>query len=142
MATKTATQFELIEAEDVRELTARLNRVGRAITERGGTFVSPHLLDVPEHQSQQSRTRFSALVEFEVPASAVAHDEAPIVSGSLTGEFGVNRLALRPDEVASVLGVSRATIYRWLDDGELPATRRGRVCLVRMDDLRRWLNED
>lgn len=32
---------------------------------------------------------------------------------------------LRPDEAASLLGVSKWTIYRWVDEGRLRATKVG-----------------
>jgi excisionase family DNA binding protein len=36
---------------------------------------------------------------------------------------------LRPDEAASFLGVSKWTIYRWIEDGRIKATKVGPGCL-------------
>ena len=36
---------------------------------------------------------------------------------------------LRPDEVAKILGVSRWTVYRWVKEGRLEATKVGRGTL-------------
>jgi len=36
---------------------------------------------------------------------------------------------LRPDEAASILNVSRWTIYRWVKEGRLEATKIGRGSL-------------
>jgi iron complex outermembrane receptor protein len=36
---------------------------------------------------------------------------------------------LRPDEAAELLGVSRWTIYRWVEEGRLRATKVGPRCL-------------
>lgn len=43
---------------------------------------------------------------------------------------------LRPEEVASFLGVSKWTIYRWVDEGRLRATKVGPGCLrIFMDSV-------
>lgn len=51
----------------------------------------------------------------------------------------IPRTALRPEEAAASLGVSR----RWLDDrtkaGEIPHVRIGGVVLYSVDGLRDWL---
>jgi excisionase family DNA binding protein len=49
------------------------------------------------------------------------------------------RLALRPEEAARVLGVSERTLRSWLP--ELPHVRRGGVVLIPVDPLREWLQE-
>ncbi len=36
---------------------------------------------------------------------------------------------LRPDEAATLLSVSKWTIYRWVDEGKLKATKLGPGCL-------------
>ena len=53
----------------------------------------------------------------------------------------VQRLALRPAEAAEALGVSR-TFFDDYIAGELRWTRRGRVKLVAVDELRRWLERN
>ncbi|NCT91974.1 helix-turn-helix domain-containing protein [Cellulomonas sp. APG4] len=51
------------------------------------------------------------------------------------------RLALAPTEVAQLLGVHPATVYRRLADGSLPARRDGRRTLVLRADLDAYLND-
>ena len=50
------------------------------------------------------------------------------------------RLALRPDEAAEALGVSRALFYRDVLP-ELRVVRLGRLRLVPVRELERWLSE-
>lgn len=45
------------------------------------------------------------------------------------------RLLVTVDEAADALCVSRATIYKMLDDGRLPSLRLGRSRRIRRDDL-------
>jgi excisionase family DNA binding protein len=51
------------------------------------------------------------------------------------------RLVLSLEELAQVLHVSRATVYRWLHRGELPIPvfRVGRTPTVRLADVEAWL---
>lgn len=42
---------------------------------------------------------------------------------------------LTATEVAAALRVSRATVYRWADDGTLPAIRLGDTVRFRQDDV-------
>ena len=44
-------------------------------------------------------------------------------------------------EVADYLRVSRVTIWRWCQEGTLPASRVGRNWRIRRDDLLQLLNE-
>ena len=50
-----------------------------------------------------------------------------------------NRLALRPKEVAEVLGLSERTVREIMP--ELPKIRVGKALLVPTDCLREWLRE-
>jgi excisionase family DNA binding protein len=52
------------------------------------------------------------------------------------------RLLLRPREVASLLSVSRSTVYGWIATGNLPVVRLGtsRVARVPLDALRDWID--
>jgi excisionase family DNA binding protein len=45
---------------------------------------------------------------------------------------------LKPSEVAELLGVCRALVYRWVSRGELPAVRIGSLVRVLDDDLARF----
>jgi len=49
----------------------------------------------------------------------------------------VEPLALTPEEVADALSVSRHTIYRLIERGEIPTVRIGRLRRVRKVDLER-----
>jgi putative molybdopterin biosynthesis protein len=44
-------------------------------------------------------------------------------------------------ETAQLLRVSRATAYRLIDRGDLPAHRVGGSLRIDRDELREWLNE-
>ena len=49
---------------------------------------------------------------------------------------------LRPDELASLLGIPLATIYRWRRRGDGPCgIRLGRQVRYRREDVERWLDE-
>lgn len=48
---------------------------------------------------------------------------------------------MTPQEVAQHLQVSVRQVYRWIQDGELPAVRLGRMYRVQADDLQRFLLE-
>ena len=49
---------------------------------------------------------------------------------------------LRPDELASLLGIPLATIYRWRSRGDgPPGIRVGRHVRYRLEDVDRWLDE-
>ncbi len=52
----------------------------------------------------------------------------------------MDRLLLRPDEAAEVLGVGRSKIYALLASGEVPAVRVGRSVRVPVEALRRWVD--
>jgi excisionase family DNA binding protein len=52
----------------------------------------------------------------------------------------LNRIAFSPPEVARVLGVGEATVYRLLRAGSLPRRKIGRRTLVAAEDLRRLLD--
>jgi len=53
----------------------------------------------------------------------------------------VEPLALTPEEVADALSVSRHTIYRLIERGNIPTVRIGRLHRVRKVDLERWIEE-
>ncbi len=57
-------------------------------------------------------------------------------------ELSSKRRLLRPDELASLLGIPLATIYRWRSRGDGPVgIRVGRHVRYRLDDVDRWLDE-
>jgi excisionase family DNA binding protein len=51
------------------------------------------------------------------------------------------RLLLRPEEVAAILGLGRSTIYELLRSGELPAVHIGRATRIPARDLHRWIEQ-
>jgi excisionase family DNA binding protein len=51
------------------------------------------------------------------------------------------RLLLRIDEVASLIGVSRTTAYALVNKGEIPSIRIGGMLRIRNDALRRLIEE-
>ncbi len=54
----------------------------------------------------------------------------------------IDRRLLRPDELASLLGIPLATIYRWRSRGDgSPGIRVGRHVRYRLEDVDRWLDE-
>jgi excisionase family DNA binding protein len=53
----------------------------------------------------------------------------------------VEPLALTSEEVAEALSVRRHTVYRLIEQGEIPTVRIGRLRRVRKVDLERWMEE-
>lgn len=53
----------------------------------------------------------------------------------------IERLVLRPDEVAIALGISRSKVYELLGSGELPCLRIGKSIRVSTLALRVWINQ-
>lgn len=50
---------------------------------------------------------------------------------------------LRPDEAATLLNVSRWTIYRWLTEGKIQGTRLGKGSIrVFRDSLDKWIDKN
>jgi excisionase family DNA binding protein len=53
-----------------------------------------------------------------------------------------SRLGWSPAEVAQLLGIDKATAYRWIDGGVIPAARLGGRLIVSDAALRRLLETD
>ena len=47
---------------------------------------------------------------------------------------------LSPDEIATILGVHRNTVWRWLATGKLPGRKVGNVWLTSATALGTWLD--
>jgi excisionase family DNA binding protein len=45
------------------------------------------------------------------------------------------------DEVANHLGVSRDTVYRWVENKDLPAHRVGRVWRFKLSQVDQWVEQ-
>lgn len=54
----------------------------------------------------------------------------------------VERLQVTINEAAEMLGISRATVWRMLERGELPSTGRGRLRRVPVAVLRKWVEQN
>jgi len=48
-------------------------------------------------------------------------------------------LVYTPEQVASLLCISRFTVYRLIEQGDLPSVCIGRLRRVRKADLERWM---
>jgi excisionase family DNA binding protein len=46
---------------------------------------------------------------------------------------------LSVDEIAKHLGISKETIYRWLERGKIPAHRVGRLWKFRASEVDKWI---
>jgi excisionase family DNA binding protein len=53
----------------------------------------------------------------------------------------VEKLLLRPEEAAQMLGLGRAQVYGMCQRGELPCVRLGRSVRIPADRLRSWLED-
>ncbi|HKS70517.1 MAG TPA: helix-turn-helix domain-containing protein [Ktedonobacterales bacterium] len=51
------------------------------------------------------------------------------------------RLLLRPEEVAAILGLGRSTIYELLRSGALAVVHIGRATRIPARDLQRWIEQ-
>lgn len=52
----------------------------------------------------------------------------------------VTRAIYSPTEASNTLGVSKRTVYRKIESGELPAYRIGGSLRIRWADMERWLD--
>ena len=43
------------------------------------------------------------------------------------------------DEIADHLGVSRDTVYRWIDDREMPANKVGPLWKFKVSEVDKWV---
>ena len=48
---------------------------------------------------------------------------------------------MRVSELASYLGVSRHTVYKWVQMGWVPVGRAGRALVFDMDTIEAWVND-
>lgn len=51
----------------------------------------------------------------------------------------VERILLRPGEVAEAIGMSRSRVYELIASGEIPSVKIGNVRRVPVDMLREWV---
>ena len=57
----------------------------------------------------------------------------------MTERAAVERLALRPKEVAEALGISERTLREWMRNEGLPFARVGRLVVIPRTELLSWL---
>jgi len=90
-------------------------------------------------------SRGDRLIESRVPKERRRLDEIAPRSRKtpkLDAGPGTARQLLSPDELASYLGVPRATVYRWRSRREGPCgIRVGRHVRYRLEEVERWLDE-
>lgn len=48
---------------------------------------------------------------------------------------------LSVEEISAHLGVSKETIYRWLDKGKIPAHRVGRLWKFQASEVDKWIRD-
>lgn len=53
----------------------------------------------------------------------------------------MEKLLLKPSEVAEALGIGRSLIYELIARKEIPSVRLGRCIRIRRDSLEKWLDE-
>lgn len=53
----------------------------------------------------------------------------------------MERLLLRVEEAAEMLGLGRTTVYEMAKDNQLPVLRVGRALRIPLDGLRQWIDE-
>jgi excisionase family DNA binding protein len=49
---------------------------------------------------------------------------------------------LSVNEIGEHLGVSKETVYRWLDKGKIPAKRVGKLWKFKASEVDRWIEND
>ncbi|MFC1899621.1 helix-turn-helix domain-containing protein [Chloroflexota bacterium] len=57
-----------------------------------------------------------------------------------SSEVNMEKILLKPIEVAETLGIGRSLIYELIARKEIPSVRLGRCIRVRKDSLEQWLN--
>lgn len=70
-----------------------------------------------------------------------ARDASPDGEAPSRAQAHIERLLLRPAEVADALGICRTQAYNLINAGTLPSIRIGTSVRVPLDALRRWIDE-
>lgn len=63
----------------------------------------------------------------------------PVTDHGLDHLFGDLQTILTPEEVADLLRMNKAAIYRWLNEGYLPGHKIGNNWRILRDDLHEWM---
>jgi len=53
----------------------------------------------------------------------------------------MEKLLLKPQEAAQVLGIGRSLMYELIARGEIPSVRLGRCLRVSKESLQKWIRE-
>ncbi|MFC1848441.1 helix-turn-helix domain-containing protein [Chloroflexota bacterium] len=53
----------------------------------------------------------------------------------------MEKLLLKPNEVAQVLGIGRSLVYELIARKEIPSVRLGRCIRIPAESLQRWIRE-
>jgi len=57
----------------------------------------------------------------------------------MMGHFQMEERWLSVDEIAVHLGISRDTVYRWIDQQKLPAHKMGRLWKFKVSEVDAWV---
>jgi excisionase family DNA binding protein len=60
------------------------------------------------------------------------------IQPNVTGR-AIPRLGLNPDEAATAAGVNRTKIFQAIREGELTARKSGKLTIIELSELQRWL---
>lgn len=63
----------------------------------------------------------------------------PVTDHGLDHLFSELQTILTPEEVADLLRMNKAAIYRWLNEGYLPGHKIGNNWRILRDDLQEWM---
>ncbi|MDN5764178.1 MAG: helix-turn-helix domain-containing protein [Microlunatus sp.] len=62
-----------------------------------------------------------------------------IVTDGLDGLFAGRKEIFTVQEVADLLRMNKAGVYKWLKEGVIPGYRRGRSWFILRDELKDWM---
>lgn len=71
--------------------------------------------------------------------AAAARMTAPPVTDELDVLFAQHPEIVTVQEVAALLRVNKAGVYRWLKNGSVPGYRRGHTWFIVRDELKTWM---
>lgn len=83
-----------------------------------------------------------ATMERETGSAAIVQADSEAQTDFNTPLEGLqDKLALRPRELAAVLGIGNNAAYTLIHRQDFPAVWIGRNCIIPVDGLRRWLDK-
>ena len=98
-------------------------------------FPSPNLCPIRTNRSKSERS-LAGLVALR-GVGAFAHRGSPV------GREGIimKRRWLSVEEAAAYLGISRDTVYKWIERKRMPAHKVGRLWKFQAEDIDTWVRE-